>query len=137
MKKIVYLLFFISCNISAQNVISVSFQPIDMGMGLRYDREFKTLGVYVSQSLGQYRAEDLYINNHQKTALGITVPLSEGRLSIGINRHSYGDNNIEDKRVLNPYSAEIGGSTRINKINIGIRIDMIKGEGCIDIGIAL
>lgn len=136
MKKIVYLLFFISCNISAQNVISVSFQPIDMGMGLRYDREFRNFGLYISQAKGDFRADEIYLNDHIKTSLGVTLPLSDGNISLGVSHHLYGKNNIEDKRVLCPYSFEFGGSSRIGRINTGVRFDFIKGESVFDLGYA-
>ena len=51
MKKLILILTFVLSSIilSAQNkAMYIAFQPVDLGMGIRYDQYFKPIGLYGS-----------------------------------------------------------------------------------------
>ena len=127
-------LFFCSISVVGQNIISLTYQPTDLGIGLRYDRLFVNTGIYASISKGNYKGGELFVKDHYKTALGMTVSLLDGTISTGISYHTYGEKS-DFIKVLHPVSFEIGGSVTINKITTALRMDLLKGESCLDIGL--
>ena len=81
--------------------ISFTFQPVDLGIGLRYDHQFDNQGVYVSGAWGNYRFNNGgKINNHVKTAIGMVfyIPSIDNRkltniFSLGFIYNFYGEKN--------------------------------------------
>ena len=132
MKKLTIIILFFSCiSLNAQNTLFVSFQPCDMGIGLRYDYQPKQLGLYTSANYGNYRLGERYINDHVKSSLGILFE----NYSIGINYHQFGKVVGEySKNTLDPISFELGLKASINRFCAGIRFDPVKFEGTWDFG---
>jgi len=126
------------------NTLYLTFQPADLGLGIRYDRRISQFGVYSSLSRGKYRlGNDEYINNHFKFALGGLLYLKEnlfnnstGFLSLGIPYHSYGEKSYEpgsiNEKIFKPLSIEFGGGVRKRNLGAAIRFDPFKGEGSMD-----
>lgn len=134
MKKLIFILFLFCSVVSAQNVVSVSFQPIDIGIGVRYDRLLPHCGLYGSVGYGNYRLGDFYLKDHYRLSGGATVPFDDGFISGGINYHLYGESFGIDYKAFEPVSFDVGGGVFIGKVMVAMRFDMMKGEGVVDIG---
>jgi hypothetical protein len=157
MKKIIpiSLLLIIALNINAQkNALYVTFQPIDLGIGIRYDRHINhDMGLYSSLSWGNYKSMQLqdfsnqsfYIKNHYKVAFGMMLYLENKILlyenniyfSLGVSYHIYGEHEgvmCNENTVFLPLSYEVGVGTKFKRMNISVRYDMIKHESSFDIG---
>jgi len=130
------------------NTLYLTFQPGDLGLGVRYDRRISQFGVYSSLSRGNYKlAEEEYIKNHFKFALGGLLYLKEnlfnnstGFFSGGISYHSYGEKSYEsgmiNEKVFKPLSIEAGMGARKGHFGASIRFDPLKWEGSMDFGIS-
>jgi len=129
---------------SLKNHVSATFQPQDLGIGLKYDRMFNKVGVYTSLAYGNYKfGNGNYINDHYKTALGILYQSNDpfqSFLMIGITYHTYGERDITgieheiNENVFKPFSFEFGASTAIGRFLPGFRMDLGKWEGCFELG---
>ena len=142
MKKLLCLLFVVIGalgTLSAQkNTISLSLQPDDFGLGIRYDRDIARYGVYASLSYGNYNLLQGYIKDHYKIAIGGKAHFNTAYLTLGGSLHRYGERNLTDisdnSRVLQPVSFEIGVGSRLDKVSIAFRMDVLKWESVVDIG---
>jgi len=132
MRRLLTALFlFVPFMLSAQSTIFAVYQPTDRGLGLRYDYQGEGLGVYTSLTKGSYQFNDSYVKNHRKIAIGGIYKA----FSLGLSYHKYGEimGNFRD-RGLKPYSFEIGGKVKADRLCVGIRFDFLKGEGSADVG---
>jgi len=136
--------------IKEPNTIYLIFQPVDFGVGLRYDRiityDDKLFGVYGALTHGEFELETgEKIKNHFKFVSGVLLyldPYNENfnvYLGTGLSFNIYdGLYNIPptfDPRALNQWSFELSCNARINNNwNLGIRLDPIKWESSIDVG---
>jgi hypothetical protein len=134
--KIIILLLLLSTTVSAQNVVSVTYQPIDNGFGLRYDRIFNDFGLYTSLSKGNYKTLDLFIKDHYKVCLGSTMTIEKCFLSLGLSYNHYGEHSEPINHVIiTPVSYEVGAGAILNRLMVAFRIDPVKWESNIDIGL--
>lgn len=142
MKKVICSLFVIYLTLytvnAQKNIISLTFQPTDLGVGLRYDKLFCNNGIYTSVSYGNYRIGESYLKDHYKISIGCSIPVEDNFLNCGVSYHQYGERYGEiNKKALAPISFDIGGGVFIKKWMVGFRFDLLKGEGSVDIGIRL
>jgi len=137
---VVILLF--SANIYCQkNTFYASAQPVDLGYGIRYDRKIDNFGVYASMSKGKYKIpEEFYIEKHIKLSLG-GIAYSKYDctfLSYGFNYNIYGDYFLSDntsRMTTYPVSIELGAGVLFPRMSMAVRLDMLKWESSIDLGI--
>ena len=128
-------------SLSAQNTIYLTAQPTDMGLGVRYDRQIGDLGLYGSLAKGHYKLEDgSYIDDHYKVSLGglAYIPEHFGFVSFGISYHHYGSYYFYEPRsgnVMTPISCEGGVGTWFGKVSVAFRMDIIKWESMVELGI--
>lgn len=131
------------------NAIYLSYQPIDHGLGIRGDYHFWKAGIYGSASYGRWGLyKHASLKNHIKLTVGILVPLkrylpNQFDISIGLNHHHvekiispdavYWASGI----IYYPWSYEIGLTTKLKRITVGVRTDIMRWEPCIDIGIPI
>lgn len=134
-------LILISLSVSAQTTVSLSFAPVDLGVGVRIDQQMRDNGVYFSALYGNYAFCECYIKDHVKVSAGMifTSPIIKGSyLTAGICLHRYGRYRLPDlypyDRVLCPLSYEVGAGTKLGRINVAFRIDPHKWDSAIDIG---
>ena len=138
MKKFCLAIIFFSLGlVYAQNVVSLTFQPTDLGYGLRYDHLFKDFGLYTGLTKGEYRLDEFYIKDHYKVSLGAAVPCQYSYLSAGLSYHRYGARYGDFSKALDPVSFDLGCGVILGRFNIAFRMDFLKGEGCFDFGIRL
>lgn len=137
MKKIIcsVILFCALSYVNAQNVVSITFQPTDLGYGLRYDHLFEDFGLYAGVTKGEYRFDDSYIKDHYKVSLGGTIPCQYSYLSGGLCYNRYGERFGDFE--LRPFSFDLGCGVILGRINVAFRMDFLKGEGCIELGVVL
>lgn len=144
MKKLILfcLLITVVYRLQAQNTISIIHHPTDMGFGLRYDKQIKNYGFYISASRGVYKLSDKLKSNHLKLVAGVVKYFPDAYYtdvnslySIGISYNRYGNSmNLPDK-VFRPLSIDLGVGVRIKKITTGFCFDFLKGEGSVNFGI--
>lgn len=159
MKKLITLLVFALFTIVSnaqttpyKNSLAVSFQPVDLGMGIRYDRYLKDVGVYASVSYGNWALyKDYNLEDHVKATAGLLIPLKDYLgcnydFTAGINYHVLHQSNeiIYDpagrrlyelnEKILNPWSFELGMRVGMHRFILAIRTDIIRWEPCVDIG---
>ena len=139
MRKILIAFFLLVSIICSGQGVSLSFQPVDIGLGVRYDHLFKNFGLYTSVSKGSYKVDDnIYIKDHYKISGGIEVPTENGFISGGISYHKYGERKGDIRQMIfNPVSIEFGGGVFIGRFVCSIRMDFVKWEPTIDIGFIL
>lgn len=147
MKKLLFiLLLFVSVPLIGQNTTYIVFQPVDLGVGLRYDRTINNHNaIYSSISYGNYSLPNRYIDNHIKVSLGAYKYISKDNrngsvpyVGGGINLNQYGETNMCrkcHKLVFFPVSIEFNvGLITSSRISVSIRYDPIKNESSIDFG---
>jgi hypothetical protein len=144
MKKLLFIaLFGLSLSSFGQgNALSLSLSPADLGAGVRYDRYFGDVGVYLSGSYGNYAFHSYQIRDHRKASSGLTLRMANqtyvSYFSLGVCAHKYGKTilpeDYDTKRVLSLLSYEIGAGTCIGRFVAGIRIDLYKWDAVIDVG---
>jgi hypothetical protein len=144
MKKLIFIFLLISGSLQAQNTISVVYHPTDMGLGLRYDRQIQSSGLYIAMSKGNYRiSESEKINNHIKAVVGY-VKYMESQyddftkvyFSGGVSYHHYGERTIDlPDKVYYPVSIDLGCGVKFKRTMIGFCFDFIKWEGGVNFGI--
>jgi hypothetical protein len=127
------------------NALYISFQPTDLGLGLRYDYSFHALGIYGSVSYGNWNDFKRYdIQHHIKYTVGISLPMPDYMgwhyaFNAGLNYHTFG--NIPDRSLnplfINPWSFELGLSVKMEHFAIAVRTDILGWLPCVDIGIPL
>jgi len=135
--RIILLCLFLSLNCFAQrNSIMFSFSPIDMGLGIRYDRMLsKHFGAYTFASKGNYLIDkETYCKQHIKYSLGAIFCDKESIFSLGLNYHTFRDYQNINKKALAPVSCDIGFGGKLKKFVMMIRFDVIKFESNLDIG---
>jgi hypothetical protein len=128
-----------------KNTLYFLIEPTSMGMGLRYDRVINRYWqAYTSvSSFGEYNTpEGGYIKDYVKVAAGGMITghwFNDGAfLSCGINYHHYGESYFPypvNDIVLAPISFELGAGAKLEWISIAFRMDILKWESSIDIGI--
>ena len=128
--------------LKAQPVIYGSLSPADLGFGIRIDNFSGNQGSYLAISDGSYRfADDWYISDHMKLAIGyLYYTKTSSFLSIGASYHAYGEVKTPyemPRRALMPISFEMGTGIYFDKLCTAIRIDPLKWDVAIDIGIKL
>jgi len=151
---IVILLILSSLALSAQklykpNTIYLVLQPVDYGIGIRYDRMFNPFwGSYIALSHGNYKLETgEIIKNHYKVVSGVLLYLRPSHrfyqtyLGVGLSYNEYsGLYNIPPtapNSMLDQWSFELSCHARLaRKFNIGVRVDPIKWDSSIDFGIS-
>jgi hypothetical protein len=128
------------------NSVYTSIQPVDLGVGIRYDRYLKNFGTYSSISKGNYwfdRDHTNYIRDHIKITVGVSIYLPEYReaisdFTIGVNYHLWNNvntNNVNiNQNIFNPWSLELGVTNKVKRLAIGLRTDILRWEPCLDIG---
>jgi len=160
MKKITIilaLLFLAVISINGQklykpNTLYAVVQPVDFGVGLRYDRMLNShhgiYGVYGSLTYGSFKLETgEEIKNHFKFVSGVLLYLEPYNkdfspyIGVGLSYNIYdGLYNIPsdfNPNALNQWSFELSCNARLsNKWNLGVRVDPIKWESSIDIGVS-
>lgn len=142
MKKVllIWLMIGLIGSLKAQNVVYVSLQPTDLGIGLRYDRQINEFGVYVSFSKGEYKLyNEGYIKDHIKASIGAMVYSTQHSsfITMGINYHHYGKHYLPSLygiNTLSPVSIELGVGTFLNRFTVALRMDIIKWESSLDFG---
>jgi len=129
------------------NTIYVVLQPVDYGIGLRYDRMFNPLwGSYISLTHGKFELETgEIIDHHYKVVSGVLFYLRPSDrfywsyIGLGLSFNGYeGLHNIPytfPPQALDVWSFEISCNARLtNKFNVGVRIDPLKWESSVDLG---
>ena len=154
MKKLLLILTLVLSSIilSAQNQATyVAFQPVDLGMGIRYDHYFESVGLYGSLSYGNYYLYRMNgLKDHVKLTGGIMIPfgkktsstIDDFHATIGLNRHwvnySCASYIVRSTSIVEPWSFELGVATNIFKrFTVAFRTDILRWEPCIDIGLIL
>jgi len=139
MKKLIFILLMIPALCSGQ-AIYVSFQPADLGFGLRGDYKI----FYGSLSYGNggiYRKYDL--EHHVKMTAGVMILLKpyngfEFFPTAGINYHILShaeiDGLIVNPKIFNPLSFELGLTVYMGRFALGMRTDILRWEPCVDLG---
>jgi hypothetical protein len=144
MKKLIFLFLFIPIVLQAQNTISVTFQPTDLGLGLRYDRMISHIGLYGLVSYGNYSPlRAMLKREHIKTSLGLThyiAPRLIGHplpfVSMAGSYHYYGAKVAEfGEKAVTHISLDLGAGVRFKRIMTGFTIDPLKWEGAFNFGI--
>jgi hypothetical protein len=143
MKNIFAIFFLFYClNLSGQNnILSATYQVIDRGIGIRYDRLFGDVGIYAAFADGNYRLVNGSVS-HLKYVAGIDVKFNPGYeynpyFSMGFAYHQFkGEEKIQNisKKVYDPISIEFGVGNHIGNVNVGIRFDILKNEAAFDLG---
>lgn len=139
MKNLTLILAFVffPAFLSAQS-LSVVYQPVDMGIGLRYDNNL----LYASVSHGSYKVADLLsIKNHEKVAIGFKILIdkvdyqTKTFITGGISAHRYsGIENVPCKALF-PLSCELGCGAKIRWSTSGFTFDFLKGEDSVFFGL--
>jgi hypothetical protein len=146
MKALLIIFLFISLEIQAQNILSLTYERSDNGFGLRYDRQINWSGFYIGGGYGMYNKASSGMWEHYKMQAGFTRYFRNYAepdwlmfFSIGANGHRYipqskGTHEIE-ARALYPFSADIGvGCIICKRLLIGWDADFIKGDSVFKIG---
>jgi len=147
MKTIMVLIFlcFGICN-AQKNAFYISFQPVDFGLGLRYDRKLTNdVGLYTSVSYGKFRLpHGGYIKDHMRYVAGGLFYLKEYHntrpsFGVGIIYATYGERYITmpdfPNSVFDPISFELSFNTYCwERFAIGVRFDFLKNESALDFG---
>jgi hypothetical protein len=144
-------------------VLYFCFQPTDLGIGIRQDYRFtKNInkgnsniidlrlthwGLYSSLTYGNYKFLGGHLNDHFKLSGGgiyylpFNFDIFGGYQSFvigGLTYHHYGefvnDFNVVNPKVLKPMSFELGAGVNLNRLILGVRIDVLKYEASIDLG---
>lgn len=144
MKTLIFILLFVPLALFGQkNTISLVYQPVDAGVGIRYDREINRFGIYTTISHGEYRlGEGLKVKNHVKIAVGGLIYIPSTYLdnvthyySIGLTHHSYGEKTADlPEKVYYPYSIDLCAGVQLRRISVGFGADFIKREGTVNMG---
>ena len=153
MKKSAIILFLLlifspgNTQVLKNNNLYLTFQPVDFGVGIRYDRKIdNVVGAYFSASYGKYRLPaDGYIKDHLRFVLGgfkYMKPYNTSfpSLGVGLVYSYYGEQNITlpefPASALYPFSFELCMNTKCwNRFAIGLRFDFMKNESAIDVGL--
>lgn len=145
---LIIILLSISAVIFAQkHTIFATYQPVDFGVGIRYDyiSITKQIGVETSISYGNYNMlGNQYIHDHWKETAGILFSFKGTDntpfiLGIILSHNSFGKINVNESTfngvAINEWSADVATGIRIkHRYNISIRYDPIKHESSIDLG---
>jgi hypothetical protein len=158
-KTIVFLAFilFSSIGISQRyypNTLFVSFQPGDLGLGVRYDRQHGKWSYYGSASYGRYHGVhgDWFVKDHIRLGAGASVIVYHDRrysnfLTGGLSLHHYGnlinrwDPNItmpvneSTNYIFWPVSFEAGFGIIMGRFAFCARLDVVKFEMALDFGL--
>lgn len=134
--KLLILLLFPFC-LSAQ-VASLSYQPLDNGLGIKYDQYFGKAGVYISATKGNYKLPDRFINSHYKLSSGVNIKTVNGYLGVGYCLHKFGATEGEfNSAAFEPVSFEYSVGVVLDRVIVGVRNDFIRHELTVDIGFLL
>lgn len=149
MKRLTTLLLLLIClngfaqrPLQFKNIISGTFQFIDLGYGFRYDRLIDNYSIYGAIAKGDYHLPAGGSVSHFKAATGASVKINptyknNPYFSVGIAYHEYwGIERIFNvsHKAFSPFSLEFGVSENIVRFNCGIRYDVFKNEAALDIG---
>jgi len=155
---LVSLLFISLISFGQRYIASGTFEPNDLGLGIRLDYKFNrgvkvhyhrndlfsNMGIYTGIGCGKYNSTEEGQYRYFKYSAGITkyAPWSKGNFvstfGAGINFHNYGKITEGLKRPskisLFPVSLEANVGIIIYSLNIGISQDLIKRESILIIG---
>ena len=142
MKKLVLFCILIALlsTLKAQPVVYASLSPSDLGFGVRVDNFSGRHGAYLAVSDGHYKfAEDWYIRDHMKLAVGaLWYTKTNSFISLGASYHAYGEVKAPYEmphKALMPLSFEVGCGVYFTRLAAAIRIDPLKWDVALDIGI--
>lgn len=119
------------------NTLYLSFQPTDLGVGIRYDRQITDCGLYYSVSYGNYRFTEGYIDNHVKVAVGGLKYTHSSFYSFGVAYHYYGERSLDYDpipRVFQTFSPEFGVGVTLAKVRVALTMDVVKWESAVNLG---
>lgn len=151
MKRLIVILLLIYSSLlyGQKNTMYVSFQPADLGLGIRYDHIFDDLGIYESISYGNWGIYDKFgLNHHVKISSGIMLEILKTDynyklkgntlfFTTAINYHYLGkvryNNEFVNPKIFNPFSFEFGVTTYTKNTRIGLRTDILRWEPCVDV----
>jgi hypothetical protein len=131
-------------SLKAQNTVYFSFQPVDLGVGLRYDRQINDVGIYSSLTYGNYKFFGGHVDNHIKASFGgiryfkePCLSESEAFFTCGGTYHHYGEIYYSEgipPRVFNALSFELGVGLQFCHCSVAFRMDVLKFDSSIDFG---
>jgi len=147
--KTLLLLLLLPLSLSAQfktNTLYATLQPIDMGLGLRYDKQLSAkYGAYTSLAHGNYRFGRGYeIPHHVRAVIGAlryerqyTVDYFIWGAGLCFSRTGEGNVIVMDMpaRTMFPVSFELVAGALAGRWAIGFRYDPLKNESAMDLGI--
>jgi hypothetical protein len=139
MKKILLIaLLLYGVSLFGQRTLYATFQPNDLGMGLRMDERRGEAGYYASIGYGNYKFENGYIKDHLRLTLGGIVYMEQSFCTLGLNIHSYGEHDFGDikpaKAVLSPFSLELGVGTKLDGVSVAVSMDLLKWDSSLCLG---
>ena len=121
-----------------RNAVYLSFQPQDLGAGIRYDRLFNENGLYASASYGNYKFDEGYIRDHVRLTIGALTQKDDVYLSFGVAYNFFGEQKGTEgmnPRALQDFTFELGAGCRLELISIAFRFDPVQICSSIDIGL--
>ena len=148
----IFLMLWCSRLASAQSVASVTYHPVDHGIGLRADlypaKEskalFKRFGSYYAVTYGNWGLYKRFgIDHHVTLTSGILIPLKSCNewlynLSLGVNYHHLGKGYIEHytvaPNIYKSWSYELGLSVRMKRTAVCIATDIRRFEPGVGFG---
>jgi hypothetical protein len=140
MKKLllVCLLIAFIAPLKAQNTLYLSFQPTDLGLGIRYDRKLDNSGIYTAVTYGNYKFFGGYIKDHVKLSIGGIAYLENSFVTFGIAYNRYGrrvcPEGMDCATVFQVFSPEVGVGSVFKNVTVAMRMDILKWESSIDVG---
>jgi len=149
MKTLLLLLLFLPSVCMAQfktNTLYGTLQPIDMGLGLRYDKQLSDkYGAYTSLAHGNYRFGRGYeIPHHVRAVVGALRYEKQYKVDyfiwgVGACFSRTGEGNViimdMPARTMFPVSFELVVGALAGRWAIGFRYDPLKNESAMDLGI--
>jgi hypothetical protein len=127
--------------LAKKNSVYICFQPNDLGYGLRFDRSFRKIELYISATKGTYLMPK---TKHLKFSIGTTFYKKQGKMDHGYNFLSAGltYNQYKElqtsinpyKRSLRPFAFEVGAGTVIQWFTLAVRYELIKNNSSVEIG---
>jgi hypothetical protein len=132
------------------STLYVSIPYFDKGLGIRYDYDWRIIGLYGGVTISNYWLNNDhtdYIKDHLKATIGTTLLLPEHQLdnlvrvgiNIGLNYHQTGMTNTDwlqiNEIIYKNWSFELGTTVKFNTFAISVRTDILRWEPCLDLGI--
>jgi hypothetical protein len=137
---VIIFILLVSFTASAQTSLSLLYTPQDRGVGLRTDKQIDDYGLYSSVSYGNYIYPEAYIKDHFRLVIGGTKYIDRSYVGAGVGVNTYGDYHFEGEtvqRALLPVSLELCAGIRIERVVVGLAVDLLKYDIGINVGIVL